>query len=84
MVACAPTNGLPSSFNYNEKKEMMHLFFRPRNLAQPFFSSLGNLTQKGDQIAHWELRENPPSSVDEFPMWTYNEKFIYGNHPRKK
>jgi hypothetical protein len=35
MVACAPTNGLPSGFNYNEKKEMMHLFIRPRNLAQP-------------------------------------------------
>jgi hypothetical protein len=46
MVACAPTNGLPSSFNYNEKKEMMHLFFRLRNLAQPFFSSLGNVTKK--------------------------------------
>jgi hypothetical protein len=57
MVACAPTSGLPSSFNYNEKKEMMHLFFQMRNLAQPFFPSLGNLTKKGDQIAHWELRE---------------------------
>jgi hypothetical protein len=31
------TNGLPSSFNYNEKKEMMNLFFSPEKLHPTIF-----------------------------------------------
>jgi hypothetical protein len=37
MVAWAPTNGLPSSFNYNEKKEMMQFFFAQETWPNPYF-----------------------------------------------